>query len=56
MDEVSVMVAPGIDGREGQISMFDGIRKENCNPYKLKLESVEKWDTDIVWLRYKVEK
>ena len=56
MDEVSVMVAPGIDGREGQTAMFDGIRKENCNPYKLKLESVEKWDTDIVWLRYKVEK
>lgn len=56
IDEVSVMVAPGIDGREGQTAMFDGIRKENCNPYKLKLESVEKWDTDIVWLRYKVEK
>lgn len=56
VDEVSVMVAPGIDGREGQTAMFDGIRKENCNPYKLKLESVEKWDTDIVWLRYKVEK
>ena len=49
-------VAAGIDGREGQTAMFDGIRKENCNPYKLKLESVEKWDTDIVWLRYKVEK
>lgn len=56
IDEVSVMVAPGIDGREGQTAMFDGIRKENCNPYKLKLESVEKWNTDIVWLRYKVEK
>lgn len=56
IDEVSVMVAPGIDGREGQTAMFDGIRKENSNPYKLKLESVEKWDTDIVWLRYKVEK
>lgn len=56
IDEVSVMVAPGIDGREGQTAMFDGIRKENCNPYKLKLESVEKWDTDIVWLCYKVEK
>lgn len=56
VDEVSVMVAPGIDGREGQTAMFDGIKKADCNPYKLKLESVEKWDTDIVWLRYKVKK
>ncbi len=24
--------------------------------YKLKLESVEQWDTGIVWLRYKVKK
>lgn len=41
VDEVSVMVTPGIDGRDGQTAMFDGIKKENCNPYKLKLESVE---------------
>lgn len=56
VDEVSAMVAPGIDGREGQTAMFDGIRKERCNPYKLKLESVERWKTDIVWLRYKMKK
>lgn len=56
LDEVSVMVAPGIDGREGQTAMFDGIRKADCNPYKLKLGSVEKWDTDIVWLRYTMKK
>lgn len=56
VDEVSVMVAPGIDGREGQTAMFDGIRKADSNPYKLKLESVEQWETDIVWLRYKVKK
>lgn len=56
VDEVSVMVAPGIDGREGQTAMFDGIKKADSNPYKLKLESVEQWETDIVWLRYKVKK
>ena len=28
----------------------------DCNPYKLRLESVEQWETDIVWLRYKVKK
>ena len=56
IDEVSVMIGPGIDGRKGQTAMFDGIKKGNGNPYKLKLESVEKWDTDIVWLRYAMKK
>lgn len=55
VDEVSVMVAPGIDGREGQTAMIDGIRKTDDTSYKLKLESVEKWNTDIVWLRYTVK-
>lgn len=53
IDEVSVMVAPGIDGREGQTAMFDGIHKSGCAPYRLKLESIEQFDSDIVWLRYK---
>lgn len=56
VDEVSIMMAPGIDGRKGQTAMFDGIKKADCSPYKLKLESVEQWETDIVWLRYKVKK
>ena len=55
IDEVSIMVAPGIDGRKGQTAVFDGISRMECNPYKLKLESVEQWETDIVWLRYKIK-
>lgn len=55
IDEVSIMVAPGIDGRKGQTAVFDGIGHTECNPYRLKLESVEQWETDIVWLRYKVK-
>lgn len=55
VDEVSVMVAPGIDGRQGQTAVFDGITDRGCNPYKLKLESVEQWETGIVWLRYKMK-
>ena len=55
IDEVSIMVAPGIDGRKGQTAVFDGIGHTECNPYRLKLESVERWKTDIVWLRYKVK-
>lgn len=52
IDEVSIMVAPGIDGREGQTAVFDGIKNKGCNPYRLKLKSVEQWDTDVIWLRY----
>lgn len=55
INEVSIMVAPGIDGRKGQTAVFDGISHLECNPYKLKLESMELWETDIVWLRYKVK-
>lgn len=55
IDEVSIMVAPGIDGRKGQIAVFDGITDTGCNPFRLKLESVEQWPTDIVWLRYKMK-
>lgn len=56
VDEVSVMVAPGIDGRMGQTSVFDGIVKEDGTPYHLSLNSVQQWKgTDVVWLRYSVK-
>ena len=56
VDEISIMVAPGIDGRQEQTAVFDGITDRGCNPYRLKLKSVEQWDTDIVWLRYTLKK
>lgn len=56
VDEVSVMVAPGIDGRKGQTAVFDGIIKDNDTPYRLKLNKVSQWEgTDVVWLRYTVK-
>ena len=56
VDEVSAMVAPGIDGRKGQTAVFDGIIKDNDTPYRLKLNKVSQWEgTDAVWLRYKVK-
>lgn len=48
VDEVSIMIAPGIDGRQGQTAVFDGIADRGCNPYRLKLESVERLETGIV--------
>lgn len=54
IDEVSVMIGPGIDGRKGMTSVFDGIENANHAPTLLQLESVEKFETGTVWLRYKV--
>lgn len=53
VDEVSIMVAPGIDGREGETAVFDGVNNPGGTPFRLKLQSVEQWETDIVWLRYR---
>lgn len=56
VDEASVMIAPGIDGRTGQTAMFDGVNNPGGNPWKLRLETVEQFPADIIWLRYKVLK
>lgn len=56
IDEVSIMVAPGIDGRKGQTAVFDGIADTGCNPFRLKLKSMERLSKNIVWLRYTMEK
>lgn len=51
LDEVSVMIGPGIDGRKGMASVFDGIEDINRPATLLKLDSVERIG-DTVWLRY----
>ena len=53
IDEVSLLLAPGIDGRKGQTALFDGIADMNRMPVRLSLESVEKIENDILWIRYK---
>jgi len=54
VDEVSLLVAPGIDGRHDIPSVFDGISSRNHTAYPLKLKSIERRDNDIIWLRYDV--
>lgn len=54
IDEVSLLIAPGIDGRKGMTSLFDGIEDMKKAPTHLKLESFERLDNDILWLRYHV--
>lgn len=54
VDEISILIGPGVDGRTGQPSLFDGLT--SASPLPLKLKSVQSYDDGAVWLRYLVEK
>ncbi len=51
LDEISFMVAPGIDGRKGMTAVFDGIDNPQHKPTRLNLISVEQMGHTI-WMRY----
>ncbi len=53
IDEVSLMIGPGIDGRKGMAAVFDGIDEPDRPATLLKLQSVERMG-DTVWMRYKM--
>lgn len=53
IDEISVLVAPAVDGRAGTPALFES-GGEGFEPCALELESVERRDGGIVWLRYRV--
>lgn len=55
LDAVSILLAPGIDGRGGMASTFDGLPMDRT-PFALKLESVEAHESGAVSLYYQVEK
>lgn len=53
LDEVSLQIAAGIDGRKGMIAVFDGMADNHCPPLRLHLQSVQRMEgTDTVWIRY----
>ncbi|MDO5336330.1 MAG: dihydrofolate reductase family protein [Eubacteriales bacterium] len=54
LDEVSILLAPGIDGRKGMAAAFDGLPMET-EPFQLKLEYVAQYDDGALWLRYAVK-
>lgn len=56
IDEVSLLLAPGIDGREGWRAMFDGINDQSKLPTHLSLRSVDRLPGDVLWIRYHVSK
>ncbi|SAK56264.1 5-amino-6-(5-phosphoribosylamino)uracil reductase [Caballeronia fortuita] len=51
-DEVSVLIIPLVDGREAHTSSFEVAMDQWKAPAYLKLDSVEKLEHDVVWLRY----
>lgn len=56
IDEVSLLLAPGIDGRKGMTALFDGIDNRMRGPVRLNLNSVDNLGEGILWLRYSVER
>jgi riboflavin biosynthesis pyrimidine reductase len=54
VDEVSVLIAPVVDGRMGTPAVFD-VDGGDATPYRLALQAVERRADDVLWLRYRVE-
>ncbi len=56
IDELSLLIAPGIDGRTGQPALVEGMTDSpRFYPTPLELMSVEQLPNGVVWLRYRVE-
>ena len=54
VDEVSLLLVPGIDGRHGIPAIFDGVAPSHHNAVPLKLKSVEQREGGALWIRYEV--
>ncbi len=55
IDEMSLMIAPGIDGRTDQPSVFDGMA-DDSQPVQLRLTDFKAYEQGTVWMRYQVKK
>lgn len=56
VDEISLLIVPGVDGRHDVPSVFDGIPTDNDTAFPLELKSVERRDKDTLWIRYNVKR
>jgi 2,5-diamino-6-(ribosylamino)-4(3H)-pyrimidinone 5'-phosphate reductase len=54
VDEVSLLMVPGIDGRCDIRTVFDGVDPARNTAVPLKLKSVEQRANDTLWIRYTV--
>ena len=50
VDEINLLIGPGVDGRIGQPAVFDGLTSGTPTP--LTLKSVKSYLVGAVWLRY----
>ena len=53
VDEVSLLLVPGIDGRHEIAAVFDGMNVRKV-AVPLKLKSIERREKDTLWLRYDI--
>lgn len=53
LDEVSILLAPGIDGRGGMAAAFDSLPMDR-EPFMLTLTNVQTYEDGAVWLHYTV--
>lgn len=51
LDEISIVIAPGIDARKEMVTVFDGLPADS-EPIPLSLDNVTKYDSGAIWLRY----
>jgi 2,5-diamino-6-(ribosylamino)-4(3H)-pyrimidinone 5'-phosphate reductase len=54
VDEVSLLIVPGVDGRHEIPAVFDGISFSRKTAVPLKLKSVEKRKKGTLWIRYSI--
>ena len=54
VDEVSLLLVPGIDGRHDIPAVFDGVNPSRNTAVPLRLKSVEQRGRDALWIRYEV--
>lgn len=54
VDELSLLVVPGIDGRHDVPAVFDGLSQSKKKAVPLRLKSLQRRKRDTLWLRYEV--
>lgn len=54
VDELSLLIAPGIDGRHDIPAVFDSVSPHTRRAVPLVLKSVERREADTLWIRYQV--
>jgi riboflavin biosynthesis pyrimidine reductase len=54
VDEISLLLLPGIDGRQQISAVFDGVADTKQPAIPLKLKSVEPREGGALWIRYEV--